>query len=196
MKLGIRPKINRLGRIGGHVVVLSLLCLTPLDLAAKAVRFRDGTVHFAGVPVLGKVSTTNNQSWGWGATYFFTLQVPADASEPLGRVDIQQREGLDSIDFNLKQTYAYKDGDRRQRLEVEATATAKDTLTVTFDPPVPPGTAITLGLSPYNNPRTSGVYLFGVTAFPAGEQVSSQFIGHGRLQFYDRTFRDRWFGGW
>lgn len=31
----------------------------------------------------------------------------------------------------------------------------------------------------------SGVYLFGVTAFPAGEKSHGQFIGFGRLHFYN-----------
>lgn len=159
----------------------------------EAVQFSDGTIHFAGVPRLGKVSTTDNQAWAWSATYFFTIQIPADASEPLGRMVLQQTEGVDSIEFNLKRTFAYLNGDRNQTIPLQATNTDKDALDVQFDTPIPPGTTVTLGLRPYNNPHTGGVYLFGVTTFPAGEKVQSQFIGTGRLQFYDRSFwHDRW----
>ncbi|NJM78198.1 MAG: DUF2808 domain-containing protein [Acaryochloridaceae cyanobacterium RU_4_10] len=164
-----------------------------LAVPVKAVQFSDGTIHFAGVPRLGKVSTTDNQAWAWSATYYFTIQVPADASEPLGRVVMQQTEGVDSIDFNLKRTFAYLDGDKNQTIPLQATNTDKDALNVQFDTPIEPGKTVTLGLRPYNNPHTGGVYLFGVTAFPAGEKVQSQFIGTGRLQFYDRSFwHDRW----
>jgi Protein of unknown function (DUF2808) len=185
-------KLNRLQwitpRCGGWLAILALGTLGLFPLSAVAVRFADGTVQFAGVPSLGKVSTTDNQAYAWSATYFFTLQVPGDASEPLGRVMLQQTEGVDEIEFNLKRTYAYLNGDRNQRTPVESTQVKPDTLELIFNPPIPPNATVTLGLRPYTNPRTGGVYLFGVTTAPAGEKVRSQFIGTGRLQFYDRSF--------
>jgi Protein of unknown function (DUF2808) len=188
---------NGLRQVGASLAIAGLLSFSLLDSPARAVRFSDGTIHFAGIPSLGKVSTTDNSAWAWGATYFFALQIPADSSEPLGRIELKKTEGLDSIDFNLKRTFAYVNGDRHQTIDVRASNPAEDTLAIEFDPPVAPGTALTLGLRPYNNPRNGGVYLFGITAFPAGDKVSSQFIGHGRLQFYDRSFfRDGFFGGW
>lgn len=165
-----------------------LVSLGFVTFPAAAVRFADGTVQFAGVPRLGKVSTTDNQTYAWSATYLFTLQLPADASEPLGRVMLQQTEGVDGVEFNLKGTYAYLNGDRTQRTAVETVQVKPDTLELTFNPPIPPNATVTIGLRPYTNPRTGGVYLFGVTTAPAGEKVRSQFIGSGRLQFYERSF--------
>jgi Protein of unknown function (DUF2808) len=185
-------KLNRFPwmtlRCSSWLAIFATGVLGVSTLPAAAVRFADGTVQFAGVPSLGKVSTTDNQAYAWSATYFFTLQVPGDASEPLGRVMLQQMEGVDAIEFNLKRTYAYLNGDRTQSIPVEATQVKPDTLELTFNPPIPPNSAVTLGLRPYTNPRTGGVYLFGVTTAPAGEKVRSQFIGTGRLQFYDRSF--------
>jgi hypothetical protein len=175
-------------RCGGWLAIFATGILGLWPSPATAVRFADGTVQFAGVPSLGKVSTTDNQAYAWSATYLFTLQVPGDASEPLGQVILQQTEGVDEIEFNLKRTYAYLNGDRNQRTPVEATQVKPDTLELTFNPPIPPNSTVTLGLRPYTNPRTGGVYLFGVTTAPAGEKVRSQFIGTGRLQFYDRSF--------
>ena len=165
-----------------------IVSLGLVTVPAVAVRFADGTVQFAGVPRLGKVSTTDNQTYAWSATYLFTLQLPADASEPLGRVTLQQTEGVDGVEFNLKGTYAYLNGDRTQRTAVETVQLKPDTLELTFNPPIPPNSTVTIGLRPYTNPRTGGVYLFGVTTDPAGEKVRSQFIGSGRLQFYERSF--------
>jgi len=54
---------------------------------------------------------------------------------------------------------------------------------VTFDPPVTPGKR-SIGLRPVRNLRFSGVYLFGVTAYPVGEKSHGQFLGFGRLHFY------------
>jgi hypothetical protein len=167
--------------------VVALVGMGLIGFPATAVRFADGTVQFAGVPRLGKVSTTNNQAWNWGATYLFTLQVPADASEPLGRVVLEQTEGVDTVKFKLKRTYAYLNGDRDQKVLIEATQPEPNRLDLHFEPPVAPGSVITIGLRPYQNPSVGGVYLFGVTAFPAGEQVRSQFIGYGRLQFYENS---------
>lgn len=192
-----RPQqsIHRCYRQGARVVALGLLAWAAVVAdPAAAVRFSDGTIQFAGVPLLGKVSTTDNHVWAWGATYFFTVKVPADASEPLGRVVVQQKEGVDSVSFNLKRTYAYLAGDRQQRVALEASNGEKDSIDIRFTEPVPPGSTVTLGLRPYNNPDTGGVYLFGVTTFPQGDKVRGQFIGYGRLQFYENRFFRPW--GW
>jgi Protein of unknown function (DUF2808) len=60
---------------------------------------------------------------------------------------------------------------------------------VQFNPPVQPGRKVTIALSPQRNPAYSGVYLFGVTAFPTGEKSHGQFLGFGRLHFYDGGLR-------
>lgn len=58
-------------------------------------------------------------------------------------------------------------------------------LTVTFDPPVPPGAYLRLEVAPVRNPQWDGTYLFAVTAFPrGGDRAMGQNIGTGRLQFY------------
>ena len=71
----------------------------------------------------------------------------------------------------------------------------QQSVTLTFDPPVAPGNTVTIALEPERNPRRSGVYLFGVTAYPSGEKTYGQFLGYGRLHFYDRggdPFRWGW----
>lgn len=186
------PEVAQMKRFGVSLGLLAMMSWG--GLSAHAVQFGDGTIHFAGVPQLGKVSTTDNQAWAWQATYFFTIRHPADASEPLARVVLQQTEGVDDIDFNLKRTYAYLNGDRKQTIPLQSTLVGKDSLEIVLDPPISPGTTVTLGLRPYSNPHSGGVYLFGVTAYPAGEKTQGQFIGSGRLQFYDRSFWHH--GGW
>ena len=155
---------------------------------SQAVRFSDGTVAFGGIPQILKVSTSDNSAWAWGATYSFSLKVPEDASEPLAQIQLQQTEGLDTVAFNLKRTAAYLNGDRSQRVELASVdGEQKRQLRVTFATPIAPGNSVTLELRPYQNPDTGGVYLFGVTVAPQGERVRTQFIGYGRLQFYDRN---------
>lgn len=163
-----------------------------LVIPAEAVRLSDGRVYFVQPPRLTDSTTTRTQTSAWGATYYFTLTVPEDAGEPLQRVAIAQRDGSTSarlVQYDLEDTRAFI-GTRSRRgeaLTVGETTFDRDTqtVTVTFDPPVPPGTTVTLGLRPDRNPDAGGTYLFGVTAYPAGDVPYGQFLGYGRFQFDD-----------
>jgi len=161
--------------------------------AAQAVQLADGTVYFAYPPQLIAATTTFKEANAWGATYYFTLGIPQNAGEPLQMVAITQRQGTQDIRFDLEHTIAFvgTERDKGERLSLaEVTKEKKtQTISVTFDPPVPPGNTVTIGLRPYQNPL-DGIYLFGVTAFPVGEKSHGQFLGFGRLQFYG----DRFFG--
>lgn len=153
-----------------------------------AVQLRDGKVYFVQPPDLIDATTTFNSVNAWGATYYFTIAIPKQAGEPLRKVTITQRQGGDNIRYDLEDTRAFE-GTRRNRGErIKLGEVTRDrkarTVTVNFNPPVPPGRAVTIGLRPVKNPMSSGVYLFGVTAFPAGEKPHGQFIGFGRLHFY------------
>ncbi len=156
--------------------------------SAQAVHLVDGTVYFTYPPELIAATTTFKEVYVWGATYYFTLSLPENAGEPLQRVTITQKEGTEDIRFDLKDSRAFigtaRDKGPRLTLGGVTRERKTSTISVTFDPPVPPGKTVTIGLRPERNPRFSGVYLFGVTAFPAGEKSHGQFLGFGRLQFY------------
>jgi hypothetical protein len=156
-------------------------------LTAQAIQLGDGTVYFAQPPRLVAASTTFKSPYS-PSTYFFTLQLPSNAGEPLQKVMLRQEEGSETIAFDLRESYAYE-GTRDhegKRLPVASITQDPQTkaISVIFSPPVSPGTEITLSLSPVRNPSISGTYQFGVTAFPAGEKAYGQFLGYGRLQFY------------
>jgi hypothetical protein len=160
----------------------------------QAVQLADGTVAFEKPPNLLSATTTYNSTYTWGATYYFTVELPANAGEPLQRVTIKQRQGFDDIDFDLEQTRAFEGTSRRKGEKLTLKEVIKDdqtkTISVTFDQPVMPGKTFTIGLRPVRNPWSSGAYIFGVTAFPAGEKSYGLYLGVGRLQFYDH---DRYF---
>ena len=155
---------------------------------AQAVQLADGKVYFVNPPRLLKARTTNDTIRVWGATYYFTLDLPADAGEPLHKVAIKQHQGSDQVYYDLAETVAFEGTSRRAGplLPLQSATQDRDTQTiwVIFEPPVAPGKTITIGLYPEHNPAYSGVYLFGVTAFPAGERSHGQFLGFGRLHFY------------
>lgn len=59
----------------------------------QAVQLRDGTFHFNQPPDLVDATTTFDSVNVWGATYYFTINIPEKAGEPLQRLVIAQREG-------------------------------------------------------------------------------------------------------
>ena len=164
--------------------------------STEAVQLADGTVSFEKSPRLINAVTTFNAVRVWSAKYYFTIYLPDNAGEPLEQVTIQQRQGVEDIRFQLEKTFAFEGTHRDKGERLTLQAVSKDeqtnTISVTFDPPIPPGQTFTIGLKPRRNPRYSGIYLFGITAFPAGEKPRSLYLGVGRLQFYrgggDRSF--------
>ncbi len=167
----------------------SAACTVGLLGTAQAVSLADGTVYFTSPPRLVGARTTQKSTYVWGATYYFTLRIPENAGEPLQRITIAQRESPDTLQFYPEQTRA-SEGERFDSgltLPLGSVTTDKETrsVSITFDPPVAPGKTVTVGIRPKRNPDSGGVYLFGVTAFPAGDKAYGQFLGFGRLSFYE-----------
>jgi Protein of unknown function (DUF2808) len=156
----------------------------------QAVQLADGTVYFVQPPSLVNVRTTEDRTAVRGATYYFTVSIPEEAGEPLQRIAIAQEDGdhfTRQVEFNVEESRTFVGTPRRQGEGLTSVTTydeTSQTLSVTFDPPINPGTTLTIGLRPERNPLTDTVYLFGVTAFPAGEIAHGQFLGFGRLHFY------------
>jgi Protein of unknown function (DUF2808) len=164
------------------------------DRTVQAVELSDGTVYFVHPPALVSAETTRNETLARGATYYFTINVPADAGEPLQRLIVTQQDGSNfarRVEYELEDSRAFVGtrGDRGTELSFADTTYDEETQTVSliFNQPVPPDTIVTIGLRPERNPRTEGVYLFGVTAFPPGETTHGQFLGYGRFHFYRRS---------
>jgi hypothetical protein len=186
MLYGRKPPVSIALTLGTTLALTAGMGGVTAELA-QAIQLRDGTVYFVQPPDLVEATTTFNSVNVWGATYYFTINVPENAGEPLQRVMITQREGADDIRFDLKDSRAFVGtrSNKGARLTLSVTRDRENrTVSVMFDPPVAPGQTITIGLRPVQNPRSSGIYLFGVTAFPVGEKSHGQFLGFGRLHFY------------
>jgi len=155
-----------------------------------AAQLADGTIAFEYPPRLSQATATRNQAGARHVRYYFTLSLHPTAGEPLRWVSFQLAEGHDPMfrfDPEAIQAFEGTRRERKSRLTLAEVSQDRDTQTVTvvFDPPVPPGRQVTIALEPHRNPRRGGVYLFGVTAAPAGELVRQEFAGYGRLHFYD-----------
>ncbi|MGV2826744.1 DUF2808 domain-containing protein [Myxosarcina sp. GI1(2024)] len=153
----------------------------------RAVQLADGTVAFGAAPQLLDAITTFRAVSATGARYYFTLLLPETADEPLQKIAINLRQGADEIDYRLERTIAAIGTARNQSEKIAIAETTFDpeteTVNVTFAEPISPGTTFSVGLKPKRNPDFGGTYLFGVTAFPAGEKSQGMYLGSARLQF-------------
>jgi hypothetical protein len=179
------------------VVFFSSALLTSLAVGAiapfpvRTVELADGTIAFNHPPALVNAETTRSSAGATRVFYYFTLELPGDAGEPLQRLAITQEDGssfLRRVEYDLEDTRTFMGtvGDRGSEVAIADAVYNQDsqTILITLANPVPPGSTITLALRPNRNPRREGVYLFGVTAFPAGEQTQGQFLGYGRFHIY------------
>jgi hypothetical protein len=120
-------------------------------------------------------------------TYQFTISVPEDAGAPLKAVTIAQAENAQKIDFKVDRSSAFignsfAGGPAVSLASIGGEQPAKSNeVTIAFEPPVAPGKTVTVALTAARNPFPGGIYLFGVTAFPPGENSSGLFLGYGRL---------------
>ncbi|NES70342.1 MAG: DUF2808 domain-containing protein [Okeania sp. SIO2D1] len=124
------------------------------------------------------------------ATYHFTLEIPDDAGEPLKAVTIEQRENfLEVVKFKENKSGAFLGdscaGGTELMLDAVGGSAEPGSVTVVFEEPVAPGKTVTITVKPKRNPSHSGVYLFGITAYPDGEDSLGSYLGSGRISIYD-----------
>lgn len=176
-------------------LVKGVLALGMVGLAtvpAVAVKLTDGKTYFVNPPRLQEVWATQRAANFWGSTYYFTLSLPSNAGEPLKKVEISLEPAPDYPRFDLRRTVAFTGTNEREatRLPLESVTfePQKRVIAVVFQPPVDPGTVVTIGLYAVRNPFTGGIYLYGVKAFPIGAEPHGQFLGYGRIHIDDNRF--------
>ncbi|WP_299411258.1 DUF2808 domain-containing protein [Acaryochloris sp. IP29b_bin.148] len=137
-------------------------------------------------PQLISTSTTNRDARSLGATYFFTIDIPPGATQPLQKVEFILKQGVQYPRFKATSVKAFE-GTKRKKgealpINIVVSDPSNRTLTVTFDQPVAPGRQITMAVRPVRNPSI-GTYMFEVRGTPAGSTAESQYLGVGRLDF-------------
>ncbi|MGB7441500.1 MAG: DUF2808 domain-containing protein [Coleofasciculaceae cyanobacterium] len=176
-------------RISTNALILSTLLSGSLFAAVSpAIELANGRTAFESAPRLVRSASSFSSRNMPTATYHFTLQVPENAGEPLKAVKIEGRNNSEVIEFETSKSRAFI-GDSLaggQALSVSSVGGASEfgEVTVVFDQPVSPGSTVTVAIKPKRNPFNSGVYLFGVTAFPEGENGQGLYLGSGRIHIY------------
>lgn len=166
-----------------------LLPVSLLTAPSQAVELGEGERAFEKGPRLIRTAATSNSSNSSTAKYQFTIKVPEDAGEALKAVRIQQK-GFDSVEFKHAKSSAFKGdslagGSNLSLAAIGGNDFESGEATIVFDPPVEPGNTVTVSLKPKRNPFSGGVYQFGVTAFPTGENSRGLYLGSGRIRIYD-----------
>ncbi len=157
---------------------------------AQNLSLSENSTFFTGQPPSLVSADTPANSINWpDPNYYFTIKLPENSGESLGKVTIHQQENIETIEFNLSNTKAFE-GNPHQRgkdLSLKAVMPSKQaqTIVVSFDPPISPGTTFTISLQAKENPSQTGIYLFRVQAFPSGTAPVGLDLGVGRFQFYD-----------
>ncbi len=157
-----------------------------IDAPALPALPRGPKVTFDRPPQLVGTSTTNRDARSLGATYFFTIDIPPDAAQPLQKVEFVLKQGVQYPRFKATSVKAFEGTKRNKGEALPINIVVSDpsirTLTVTFDQPVAPGRTITMAVRPVRNPSV-GTYMFEVRGTPAGSTAESQYLGIGRLDF-------------
>jgi Protein of unknown function (DUF2808) len=156
---------------------------------AQAITLSDGTTYFDNPPRFINATTSQDGTYIWGATYYFTISMPDNAGEPLQKVVIQQESGTSRPVFDPQKTAVFEGtrNDPGEELPIQEVDFDPETqaITVIFDPPIEPGKMITIRFHPVRNPGIGGRYLYGIAAFPVGTQPHGQFLGYGEIRIYD-----------
>ncbi|MBD2103392.1 DUF2808 domain-containing protein [Leptolyngbya sp. FACHB-261] len=158
-----------------------------LALPVGAVRLSNGQVAFNEPPQVVRAGASSVQASLPGTIYHFTITLPENAGESMQAVTITQRQNVENIAFEPEASRAFVGSSFRgsPMLSLASVGGPRPTaneVTLVFDPPVRPGSTVTVALQA-RNPRYGGTYLFGVTAFPVGENGLGQFLGYSRLNF-------------
>jgi hypothetical protein len=164
----------------------------PAPLADSSAINQEGQPFFSEPPQLIRVAASQTGAYA-PSTYEFTLTVPKNAGQPLRAVTIAQAQNVETVKFDVSNSKAYL-GDRLTASSTIRLASVggkqpanPGEVTIAFDQPVQPGSTVTVALAVQRNPSWGGVYEFGVTAYPAGENGLGQFLGYGRINFYGNS---------
>lgn len=170
------------------ISAISSLSLSIPNGFAQTLPFSENSTFFTGQPPMLVSTETLESRINWpDAHYYFTFNLPNNSVQSLGKVSIQQQPSFENIQFNLTNTTAFQ-GDQNNQGQAFTLKASQDpqtqAITVTFEPPISPGTTFSIRLEANQNPSVAGTYLFSVTTFPAGPNPIGLDMGVGRLSFY------------
>ncbi|NCO74331.1 MAG: DUF2808 domain-containing protein [Cyanobacteria bacterium] len=125
------------------------------------------------------------------STYIFEIEIPENAGNNLQKIVINQQINTEIITFFPEKTKAYiinspvKSLDINTRLNVNGNT---NEIIIDLLSPVKPTEKVKLAIQG-RNPLYGGIYQFGVTVYPQGNNPQSLYLGIGRFHFDTRGDR-------
>ena len=119
------------------------------------------------------------------ASYLFAIEIPQNAGNNLQAVVISQQKNLEEVRFLPDRTRAFIGDTNGEEIAID-TVVEQDSnqngVRVVFKEPVKPGQKVTLAIGG-RNPLYGGIYQFGITVYPQGDNPKSLYLGTGRIHF-------------
>jgi hypothetical protein len=186
-------RISRLlfgmGAIAASTITLGIIAFIPsTSTFVNSYELSNGQTVFLKSPHLIRAAATDS-STGARSNYQFTIEVPKNAGASLKAVTIVQKNSPERIKFDVSESKAFIGDSFAGGPTLALTSiggeqpSEENSVTVAFDRPVEPGTTVTVSLRALHNPQFGGVYQFGVTAYPVGENSQGLYLGSASLHF-------------
>lgn len=179
----------KIGAIATSALTLGIFVAVP-NFPAIAYEVGNGQTVFLKAPRLIRAAATQVSPYS-PSTYQFTIHVPKNAGEPLKAVTIAQKTSPERIQFDTNKSKAFigdsfAGGSPIDLADIGGSQSDDNSVTIVFDRPVEPGNTVTVSLRALHNPQFGGVYQFGVTAYPIGENSEGLYLGSARLHFLQK----------
>ncbi|AFZ55558.1 hypothetical protein Cyan10605_3525 (plasmid) [Cyanobacterium aponinum PCC 10605] len=159
-------------------LVLSIYKSSPRFVYAEEISF------FRASPRLARTHTTFTLP-NVISTYIFEIEIPQNAVNSLQKIVINQQTNMETIDFFPDQTKAFIINNNQQKINVTAINNLSDNkneLIIELEPSIPSGNTLKLEVKT-RNPLYGGIYQYGVTTYPQGNNPRGLYLGIARFHF-------------
>lgn len=119
------------------------------------------------------------------STYIFDIEVPENAGNNVQKIIINQQKNTETITFFPNKTKAFILDQNQKSLELNSTLNVSDNqneIIINLLQSANPGDKIRLAIQG-KNPLYGGIYQFGITVYPEGNNPQSLYLGIGRFHF-------------
>jgi len=121
------------------------------------------------------------------STYIFEIEIPKEADNSLSKIVINQQPNTETIDFFPEKTKTFIINNNQQKIidnvkAVNNLDNNKNEIIIELNPSISAGNRVKLEVKA-RNPLYGGIYQFGVTVFPQGENPRSLYLGIARFHF-------------
>ncbi|BAQ60936.1 hypothetical protein GM3708_1342 [Geminocystis sp. NIES-3708] len=119
------------------------------------------------------------------STYIFDIEIPENADNNLKKIVINQQQNTETITFFPDKTKAFILNKYQKPLDLNSTLNVSDNqneIIINLLQPATPGDKIRLTIKA-RNPLYGGIYQFGITVYPEGNNPQSLYLGIARFHF-------------